>query len=228
MKKIVLFVALLLTTNFAFAQLSKGNILVTGAFSISGSSSENTVNNTTSDGPTVTSVSFVPNVSYFLTVRFALGLELGLSNNTTEDKDINGNTTVTTKDVTGTFSISPFVRYYVPLGQNFYFYGQGGFGVTTGGIESTRTSVTTFGNNTVTTETKSTSDISGFNVGLRPGITYFLNNRFALDASFGLLGIQNATVKEGDDEFKTTEFNFNIIPNSLTFGLSYRFGGTGN
>jgi long-subunit fatty acid transport protein len=228
MKKLLLLVALLLSGSFAFAQLSKGNVLVTGAFSISSSTEESTINNRTSDGPTLTSFSFVPNVSYFITNRFSVGLELGLNSIALEEIEVNGNTTITTKDVTTSFGIGPFVRYYVPLGQNFYFYGQGGFGITAGNIESTRTSVTTFGNSTVTNEVKTQSDLTAVNVRFRPGITYFLNNRFALDASFGLLNIEGSTVKTGNDEFKQSQFNFNLIPNSINFGLSYRFGGTSN
>jgi len=228
MKKSLLLVAMLLSGSFAFAQLSKGNVLVTGAFSISGNANEQKINGTTTDGPTTTSFSFIPNVSYFITNNFSVGLELGLISNTNKEIDVNGNTTVTNKDVTTSVGIAPFVRYYVPLGQNFYFYGQGGFGINSGNTENTRTSVTTVGNNTITNEVKSQSDVAAFNVRFRPGITYFLNNRFAIDASIGLLGLESSTTKIGDNEYKQTQFDFNIIPNSLNFGLSYRFGGTGN
>jgi outer membrane protein len=225
MKKILLMVAMLFATNFAFAQLSKGNLLVTGAFSVGSTSQENTINSKTTDGPSTSNFSIIPNVSYFINDRLSVGVELGYSSLSAELVDVrSSSTTVTTKDVTSGLGLSPFVRYYFPLGQKFYFYGQGGFGITSGKINNTTTTVTTFFG-TQTTEVKSESDLSAFNVGFRPGITYFFTDRFALDASFGLLNYSNTTVKLDKDETKNSELNFNIIPNSLNFGLSYRFGG---
>lgn len=216
-------VAMLFATNFAFAQLSKGNLLVTGAFSVGSTSQENTIAGKTTDGPSTSTFSIIPNVSYFLSDRFAVGLELGYSRLSSEVVDVTSSRTTTTKEVTSGLGLSPFVRYYIPLGQKFYFYGQGGFGFTSGKVENTITTVTTF-LGTQTTETKTESDLSAFNVGFRPGVTYFFTDRFALDASFGLLNFSNLTEKLGNNETKNSEINFNIIPSSLTFGLSYRFG----
>ncbi len=215
-------VAMLFATNFAFAQLSKGNLLVTGAFSVGSTSEENTVAGKTTDGPSTSNFSIIPNVSYFLSDRFAVGLELGYSRLSSEVVDVTSSGTITTKTVTGGLGLSPFVRYYIPLGQKFYFYGQGGFGFTSGKIENTITTFSSFFNRT--TEVKTESDLSAFNVGFRPGVTYFFTDRFALDASFGLLNFSNSTTKLGNSETKNSELNFNIIPSSLTFGLSYRFG----
>lgn len=230
MKKFLWLVALLLTTNLAFAQLSQGNLLVTGAFSISSNTSEVTNNSRVSDGPTTTDFAFVPNVSYFLTNNFSLGLEIGFNrNSTTSDFTTdNGNTSVTVENVVSTFAFGPFVRYYVPLGNNFYFYGQGGIQVYGGTEDETETAVTQNGNTTITVINNTTTDLSGFSTGLKPGITYFLNNRFALDASFGLLQFATNGEKRTNYERRSNQVDFNIIPNSLTFGLSYRFGGTGN
>lgn len=230
MKKFLWLVAMLLTTNFAFAQLSQGNLLVTGAFSISSNTSEVTNNNRVSDGPTTTDFAFVPNVSYFLTNNFSLGLEIGFNrNSTTSDfTNNNGNTTVTIENVVSTFAFGPFVRYYIPLGTNFYFYGQGGIQVYGGTADETETAVTQNGNTTTTVINNTTTDLSGFSIGLKPGITYFLNNRFALDASFGLLQFATNGEKRTNYERRSNQIDFNLIPNSINFGLSYRFGGTGN
>jgi hypothetical protein len=226
MKKIVLFVALLLSGNLAFAQLSKGNLLVTGALSISSNTSEITNNNRVSDGPTTTDFAFVPNVSYFLTNNFSLGLEIGFNRNsvTSDFTTDNGNTTVTLENVVSTFAFGPFVRYYVPLGNNFYFYGQGSIQAYGGTDDETETSVTQNGNTTTTVINNSKTDLSGFSIGLKPGITYFLNNRFALDASFGLLQFATTGEKRTNYERRSNQVDFNLIPNSINFGLSYRFG----
>ena len=121
--------------------------------------------------------------------------------------------------------MGPIVRLHIPLGKQFYFYGEGGFNVEFTNSNFYYGGLINF-EDPAQEGTRFKSNIINYSIGIRPGITYFLNNRFALDASFGLLGIQNETVKQRDNEFKTTEFNFNIIPNSLAFGLSYRFGTT--
>jgi opacity protein-like surface antigen len=56
------------------------------------------------------------------------------------------------------------------------------------------------------------------------GIQYFLSNRVAIDVSVDILKYseQKETYTTRTDNF--SEFEVNLIPNSVTLGVSYRFG----
>jgi opacity protein-like surface antigen len=76
-----------------------------------------------------------------------------------------------------------------------------------------------------TTESKDSYDVTGYSIALKPGIQYFLSNRVAIDVSVDILKYseQKETYTTRTDNF--SEFEVNLIPNSLTLGISYRFGG---
>ncbi len=220
MKKVILSAAALFAFAFANAQettteapafgFTKGNIFVEGNLQFNSSKEEQ-------DGveSKENNFNFNPKAGYFITDKFAVGVELGIGSSKTEDS-APGVPTDETK--TNSFGAGVFGRYYfLNLGQRFKTYAEAGVGFGGTKLEDNGTDVWKDKN---------------FNVGIDLGINYFITDRFAIN--FGLTDLLsfNSGKREFEDgvtpEIKTTTFegNFNVFNNffdTATFGLTYKF-----
>ena len=75
---------------------------------------------------------------------------------------------------------------------------------------------------------KGTSTI--FNVGLTPGIVYFITNKIGIETSIGLIGYSVQDYKNFIDDRQTgggntSAFNVNFSMSTLYLGLNFYFGG---
>lgn len=61
----------------------------------------------------------------------------------------------------------------------------------------------------------------GYSITIAPGINYFLNEAFALQARFGQLGYSYNKRKDSNEESSTFEFGLNF--SNINFGLLYKF-----
>ena len=102
---------------------------------------------------------------------------------------------------TTVLQVNPYARYNVLKAGAFKLFLDGG--VTIGNIEY------------------ADEDYSAWNVGIKPGVAYSLNEQFSLVAHLGFLGY-----RDSDDEIsqyvKTKGFGFEFA-NNLSFGLYYAF-----
>ncbi|MGL5683983.1 MAG: outer membrane beta-barrel protein [Marinifilaceae bacterium] len=111
MKKILLFAVILLSSITLFAQ-QQGQVRLGGDLSFSSNESKDLEGNRT----TVTNVKVLPNVSYFISDNWAIGLDLGYEYKQTKVK---GNDTH--KPKTNLFVVGPRASYYLQITQNFYY-----------------------------------------------------------------------------------------------------------
>lgn len=195
----------ILAFSFANAQdkdakgfgFSKGNIFLEGNLSFNSTNNKNTEVKTSS-------FSFNPKVGYFITDKFAVGLNLGIGS---------GKTTQPNQDdvKTSNFNVGAFGRYYfLNLGERFKTYTEFGFNVTsskTGDSDAEKT--------------------NGFNAGAGLGLNYFVTPKMAI--SFGLSNILNyqssKTKADGDNGQNSFGANVNVFQNFFdtpTFGLLYK------
>ncbi len=213
MKKIILTVAAVFAFGFANAQdkkensgegFAKGNVFISGAVGFGTESTGDQKSNT---------FTFSPRAAYFVTNNIAVGLALGL--NGTKEEDIVGLTS--TEDKTTKFSVGAFGRYYFTPASKFSVFGQLGFNVNNSKIESSSTT----GGTTVTSETKS----NGFDIALAPGISYFVSDHFAIEASWGMLKYETTKpdAPAGFTAESTDSFDFGLNLDSINFGLVYKF-----
>lgn len=180
------------SSSFGF---SKGNILLEGNVGFSSTNDKNTETKTNS-------FEFNPKAGYFLTDKFALGIELGVGS---DKEEVAGTDT----DKNSNLNVGVFGRYYfLELGQRFKTYAEAGVGFNNGkeGLA----------------ETKYTG--VGFGAGL--GINYFVSESFAIN--FGLTDILSYDSKKYKDAETVSEFegNINVFNNFFTeakFGLTYKF-----
>jgi len=203
MKKIVLSAVAILAFGFANAQdsssygFSQGNILLEGNLGFESTNDKN-------DDTKTSGFQFNPKVGYFLTDKFAVGVELGIGSAKTE---FDG----TDVEKESNFNAGVFGRYYfLDLGQRFKTYAEAGvgFGSTKEGLDDA--------------EIKATG--VRFNAGL--GINYFISDSFAIN--FGLTNILAYRSDKVEDFEATSSFeaNFNVFNNFFTepnFGLTYKF-----
>jgi outer membrane protein len=199
MKKIVLAAIAVMGFSFANAQdsgsfgFSKGNILLEGNLGFSSINDKNTEVKTNS-------FEFNPKAGYFLTDKFALGLDLGIGSDKKkiagEDAGKNSN-----------FNVGVFGRYYfLDLGQRFKTYAEAGVGLNSG------------------KESEAKYSGVGFDAGL--GINYFVSNSFAIN--FGLTDIlaYNTNKYKGGKAVSDFGANLNVFNNffnTAKFGLTYKF-----
>jgi hypothetical protein len=117
-----------------------------------------------------------------------------------------------------TFGIIPYIRGYKSINKNLLLFVQGEIGYST--IQSE------FQNNS---RNISTGLGNEFRIGIKPGITYFISKRMALEASLGGLTYNNSNQdfesRNDDNTFNQSDssgnsFNFSINPSDFLFGLS--------
>jgi hypothetical protein len=185
--------ALLLST-VCHAQIVKGDKLLGGSIGFVRANTNNYGNGSIS--APYNSVNF--SLSYGKAVKnntvLGVNTSFGYSNQNTVQYDaVNGTVSTNNKMISGGAGI--FKRRYVPLGKDFYFFGQMGATLNYGRSNSANTVVSPSG---MVTYQKDISTTGGINLYLYPGFSYQLNNRFMLDISLGnLLDIgYSSTVRE--------------------------------
>lgn len=163
----------------------------------------------------VITFSVTPSIGYYVTDDLAVGLGLGFESSSLEDEvdDIEQSRSV--------FFIAPFARYVSEVTESMKLFGQ--FGVTYGfgtGEEETP------GGNTIE------SEVTLIEVGIHPGLTFFLSESWAIEPTFGFLGYRSESLldrqevpDEGfvDVERETSEFGLDLDLSTLQLGLKYYF-----
>ncbi|GFD74597.1 hypothetical protein KUL113_40170 [Tenacibaculum sp. KUL113] len=211
MKKLLLS-TMLFALSFAYGQEKKENEKLTiekGTWYVGGNVSLGHTNSEFEDSPNTSkyfNFNFSPKIGYTFNDNLILGLGLGYGYTESES----GNTTNNQVNTTNHFRVFPYIKKYFPVGKKLTISLQGEF----------RYSYSEYEKNDVLNSNG--GHTNEYFIGVRPGITYFLNKNLALEANIGTLGYNNATQKSGSPSKRTwSSFNFNINSTDLMFGLSY-------
>lgn len=217
MKKTLLVIVMAFIGQQSMGQVQAGSIFVTGFGSIYSESGETSI---TTGGTTLTSEddklsggSFGLGGGYFLSDNLAVGVGFSVMGSKLTPSD-----TSDPEVKTSGYGVSLFGRYYVPMSDNFYFFGQVGFGMmgssskmTQGGteVDGPKTGITTFG--------------------ISPGFTFFPTENIGFDMTFGNLGWMGTktTFESGGTtmESKTSGMDISFDLSTISFGIQYFFGG---
>src|SRR5690606_8133177 len=165
MKKIILSVAAVFAFGFANAQDTEGTGtkgFANGDVFITGAVG---IGTTSFDDDKETSFEIAPSVGLFVTDNIAVAVRLGYTSEKAEAGSID------TEDFT-TLSIGAFGRYYATPTSDFSFFGELAFNYNS--IENNLAD----------------AKANGFEVALAPGVSYFIADNFALEATFGILGYE--------------------------------------
>ena len=141
--------------------------------------------------------SLAPSVGLFVTNNLSLGLEFGIGSNSSELASV--------KSVDeSSFSFGAHANYYFTPTEKFSFFANMGVDYMSM-------------NDKIAKET-----ISGFGLSVVPSVSYFLNNRLAMQASYGSIGYH--TMKSDAAESKSVNnLGVNLDMSSIGFGLTYKF-----
>lgn len=217
MKKILLAGAVALF-GLSNAQIAKGTTYLSGSV---GYSQEETNNGNLK----TENFNVLPTVGYFVNTNLAIGLGVGYqtekTTNTTTTYPL-PNTTTVSENVTKkpAFVVAPFVRKYWTLSEKLYIFGQLAVPMQFGKTETENSSVTTTGNTTASTSTSTEAKYTQIGVTVKPGLDYFLNKNWSIEATIGEFGYNNYKPKDGD---ATNNYNFGLNLSSVTFGVKYVF-----
>jgi opacity protein-like surface antigen len=198
MKKIIFAAAALFAFGFANAQDTKeesagGMGFANGDVFVSGSIGFSSTSSGDFDSNTFT---IAPRVGFFVSDNIAVGARLGYTSNTdfAETK-------------TNTFEIGGFGRWYATPASQFSLMVELGVDYRSSSVEP---------------DGGEESKVNGFGIGVRPGISYFLSDNWAMEAMIGELGYETSK-PDADGAESTDTFGLNLNLESISFGVIYKF-----
>lgn len=199
------------------AQIAKGTLYLSGTVGYSQEESNN-------GNSKVENFNVLPTVGYFVAPNFAVGLGVGYQ--TEKSTDINTTTagaftTVNTSvEKYPAFVVAPFARKYWTLSDKLYFFGQLAVPMQFGKAETEVSSVTTNGTTTVSTSTSTEAKYTQIGVTVKPGLDYFLNKNWTIEATIGEFGYNNFKPKGGE---AVNNYNFGLNLANVGIGVKYVF-----
>lgn len=137
-----------------------------------------------------------PRFAYFVSDNIAVGAKVGFMQE-------NGENAVGDTDKQ-TLSLGAFGRYYFTPASQFSVYGELGFDYNS------------------TDDKLWDSKVNGFETVVSPGVSYFVSNSFAIEASWGALKFETEK-GDWDNAENDTTFGLGLDLRDLTFGLVYKF-----
>ncbi len=192
--------------------IEKGTWNLTGsvAFGLRNDDMESSDTSRTSD---YSSFLLRPSAGYAVGNNLVVGLGIAYENRDEESTYVSGGSVSESELKTNTYGIFPYVRKYFGLSQNLALSLQGEVGYSRSEIEHTSGGISNL------------TDVErdAFFFGIRPGLTFFLSKRFALETNLGSLGYTMTNSKNDDSESDSNRFSLNLNPSDLFFGLSYYF-----
>ncbi|MCT2406592.1 porin family protein [Chryseobacterium antibioticum] len=218
MKKLVLAGAIALF-GLSNAQIAKGTAYISGQVGYSQEENNN-------DDSKIESFKVIPTVGYFVGTNLAVGLGVGYKNDkkTTSTTASFGNSTVVTERI-GTksaFVVAPFVRKYWTLAEKLYIFGQLEVPMEFGNEKVELNSTANTGGTTTTTSTSTKANYTSIGVNIKPGLDYFLNKNWSIEATIGEFGY-NTSKFDVDGAKSVNNYKFGLNLSAVTFGVKYVF-----
>jgi hypothetical protein len=210
MKKTLIFILFTLAICQVNAQLSKGNILVGGSvnFSSSNSDSDNSSGFVSSKS---SQFAFSPKAGFFVSDKSVVGITLTYDTYGYKYQYPTYYDQYRQKGV----AIGSFYRQYFPLGEHAAFFVQGLAQFSTG----KRTNYNGYN------DLENIQDTKGISFVITPGVNYFLNNKWGLEATMGSASY-SMTELDGEDaainsNSKSNHIGFNLSLSLFSLGLQY-------
>ncbi len=194
----------------------RGNFVIGSRVGFSAAKSSVDVQSTTGslkgDGGSSTQFNLAPGIGYFFVDNLVLGVGMDwLRNTSSTGVDLNGGTAAPQKSDNNNLLFGPFLRYFIPTGDDKAFF----IGTTVG-----------FGNskNQFTADSKTQSiNTNLLTVGVGPGFTIYSSNGLALEALVKYNFARSNSEIDVQGVKRTSKTNTNAVDFSV--GLQYYFGG---
>jgi len=199
MKKVLIIAAIAGTALTTNAQFTKGDKFTSSSLGYSSS--------TMGDWKS-SSFSLAPSVGYFVSDNLSIGVGIGIGSNSSEDLNPANNKVEKYEDVSS-FSFGAHANYFFTPAEKFSFFANIGFDYTSK-------------NNKIATDLMPKATYSGFGLSVVPSVSYFLNNRLAMQASYGSVGY-NTMKSDAAGAKSENNLGVNLDMSSIGFGLTYKF-----
>lgn len=212
--------ALIAIAMLAMGPLAKAQLYVGGSLNISGNNSKEVENKKTELNPSSTTLGISPEVGFFLSDNFAVGVYLESQFTFLNDRD-SANPVKTNRT---TWGIAPYARWYAIQSDKFGVFLEGQlFFLHNGGK-------TTAGNTTV-----AGPKTNAFGLNIVPGLSYNLTDNLQLQMRLDVLGANfthtTTTTEIGNDKRKDISNNYGLNINThdalrlatVSFGFIYKF-----
>jgi len=202
MKKLLL-AAAVVAFGLSNAQIAKGTTYVSGVVGYSSTEDNN-------DDTKVENFAVVPTVGYFVEPNLAVGLGGGYASASEKETFQNG----FDKYTQSAFVVEPFVRKYWTLGDKLYIFGQLSVPMQFGNEKMEEN----LNNTTVSNKV----NYNSFGVSVKPGLDYFLNKNWTIEATIGEFGY-NTSKYDVDGAKNVNNFNFGLNLANVGIGVKYVF-----
>ncbi|UOB16939.1 outer membrane beta-barrel protein [Abyssalbus ytuae] len=165
--------------------------------------------------------SLAPSIGYSFSKNWLAGVSIGYSYYENESKSFSQDTLIRRSDnFRKSYSVNPYFKKSFDIKNNFLVFIRGDFNYTKSKYEDK--------NSSDDSEYMSSDQRNNFFVGIKPGITFFLSNKFALESTVGRFGYNKTTYKnnlnnDNDYDDKSDGFIASLDFSSIYFGLSYYF-----
>lgn len=235
MKKVIIVLFLICFNSVINAQISKGTKMAGIAINYNQNKYENTYTSISVGSYDETknlyqNLNMSVNGGYFVTNNIAVGLLAGYSNYNQEQEYSyvpgSGVEKQYQSAKSNIYSVGFYARAYKMLGEGkIGFFGNLDASYLFGNSER-KTEITY--NGVINENPVTDGEITGLNVGLRPGVVYFITKTIGLEASFGYLGFKGQkemTESEGEAQstYESSGFNFNFSASTFNLGLNFYF-----
>lgn len=227
MIKKIFFAALLLTNAAIYAQENKGKFMINGNGNFAKYKTHKDYGlgtNNSYDKTNQTNGNVNLNFGYFLSNHFAIGVSGGYSGQINKQEFVNPSSPNTNLYKSYTYSAGIFARYNCMIKESkfgFLFQLNANYD-----FEKNHTKIT------YATNPNPSTDFGGKTVGsttaLRPGVIYFINQKFSLETLLGSVYYQQAVKTiENNETYKEKNSNFglDLSMTSIYIGITYYFGG---
>lgn len=222
MKKIIISWALLMSVSAVMAQTTiyqptvRGNFVIGSRIGFSTAQSEIDVQSASGsikgDGGSSSQFNLSPGIGYFLVDNFVMGIGMDwIRNNSSTGVDLNGGTTIPNDSQNNNLLFGPFVRYFLPTGDDNAFFIGAVFGFGNSKNQFTSDNQTQSINNSLLT------------MGAGPGYTIYSNNGLALEALVKYNFARSISEIDVQGIQRTSKTWTNAVDFSV--GLQYYFGG---
>jgi len=194
MKKVLIIAAIAGTALTTNAQFTKGDKFTSSSLGYS---------STTKGDYTSSTFSLAPSVGYFVSNNLSLGVGIGIGSNSVKDLNPATNKVEKSEDVSS-FSFGAHANYFFTPAEKFSFFANIGIDYMSENDKIAK----------VTT--------SGFGLSVVPSVSYFLNDRLAMQASYGSVGY-NTMKSDAAGAKSENNLGVNLDMSSIGFGLTYKF-----
>lgn len=226
MNKYFLFICFILLCSLSNAQTSEGRFLIGTSINYTNQINDNYDAQGNLNGLQLTN----NNLSIYLQAGYMATdfLAIGLSANYVDNKVVNQNLPATQfTSISKTWYYGIFGRTYTRITEKLYFN------------NSLSISIQSGTNNAVTDSIKAGSQtptslkVSGYIINYAPGLSYFLNDWFSINASIGVASYDHLTTTITSGSFTGTstsngQFNLSVPLANFNFGIDFYFGKASN